>query len=165
MQYVIDGVKRKMPWLKDIGITIQHDGAPGHNGVGNVATLDAAGLEGGWNIKFHTQPSQSPDLNINDLGFFASIKARVSHIKNKARTIPELLANFKIAYDGYDGRTLDKIWAHQIDCWNEILKVDGSNQYKPPHKGAARGPRNAPSAVDLTVSMPDFNRNYNAIYE
>ena len=28
-------------------------------------------------VELVTQPSQSPDLNINDLGFFTSLKSRV----------------------------------------------------------------------------------------
>ncbi|CAM9878762.1 unnamed protein product [Choristocarpus tenellus] len=34
-------------------------------------------MEEGWNIKLVMQPVQSPDLNINDLGSFASLKSRV----------------------------------------------------------------------------------------
>ena len=46
-----------------------------HNGMGNNAALTAAGLADGWNIKFTTQPAQSPDLNlILDLGFFRRSK-------------------------------------------------------------------------------------------
>jgi hypothetical protein len=43
--------------------------------MGNNAALTAAGLADGWNIKFTTQPAQSPDLNmILDLGFFRRSK-------------------------------------------------------------------------------------------
>lgn len=137
------------------GIRIQHDGAKPH---GNEEMLRQAGLADGWNIKFVTQPAQSPDLNVMDLGLFNSLKHRVSQIKERALNIDMLIANVQAAYAQYDAHTLDKVWAHQVDCWNAILKVDGSNQYKPPHRGRQNRPQNAGTAVDLTIDIDEYNR-------
>jgi hypothetical protein len=37
-----------------------------------------------------TQPPQSPDLNVNDLGLFRSLKYRVENLKDGATTMDEL---------------------------------------------------------------------------
>ena len=42
----------------------------------------------------------------------------------------ELIAKVKQAYQNDDGMTLDHIWVHLFNCWTEILRIDGSNQYK-----------------------------------
>jgi hypothetical protein len=71
---VLEMIKHKMPWLKEDEIRIRHDGAPGHTGHGNEQFLFQAGQADGWNIIYETQPSQSPDLNKNDLCFFNSLQ-------------------------------------------------------------------------------------------
>lgn len=158
---VLSAVKQKMPWLKQSGIKIQHDGASPHTGKGTVAVLNDAAKEGGWNIKINTQPAQSPDLNILDLGFFHSLQSRVAHVKHKAKNIDELITNVTAEYNNYDRDTLDHIWAHQIDCWRSILAVDGDNQYKKAHGGGRRRHKNSTTAVDLTINIDDYNRVFN----
>ena len=129
-----------------------------HNRRGNEEILRQAGLADGWHIRFVTQPAQSPDLNILDLGFFAALKARCNKLKVRARNIDELLDKVRIAYQNYPSDALDKIWAHLFDCYNEILKINGCNQYKPPHRGATIRVRGAPTQVDLSINMHEFNR-------
>jgi hypothetical protein len=147
-----------MPWRRASGLNVQHDGAKPHNGLGNLAALTAAGLADGWNIKFTTQPVQSPDLNILDLGFFSSLKSRVAAVKQNATNIDELITKVKWAYGNYDRDTLDHIWAHLMQCWTEILKVDGSNQYKAPHRGGRREHVRGETAVNLTIDVDEYNR-------
>lgn len=155
---LIATVKEKMAWRKHTGIVIQHDGAGPHNGKGNTAALTAAGLANGWHIKFRTQPAQSPDLNIMDLGFFHSLKARASHLKMDANNLPELIAKVKEAFAQYPWQTLQNIWAHQIECWRIILQVDGDNQYPQLHGGARRRVKAGGSAVNLSVDVDEYNR-------
>ena len=52
----------------------EQDGATPHTGKDNPDILNSAGMGRGWLVELKTQPSQSPDLNVNDLGFFASLK-------------------------------------------------------------------------------------------
>lgn len=140
------------------GINVQHDGAKPHNGMGNLVVLTAAGLAHGWNIRFTTQPAQSPDLSILDLGFFSSLKSRVAVVKQNANNIDELITKTKQTYQGYPRNTLDHIWAHLVQCWTEILKVDGSNQYKAPHRGARGRHVGVETAVNLTIDVNEYNR-------
>ena len=56
---------------------MQQDGASPHTGKKNPEILTSAGMGRGWMVELVTQPAQSPHLNVNDLGFFASLKMRV----------------------------------------------------------------------------------------
>ena len=96
---------------------------------------------------------------------------RVGSIKNRAQNIDGLIANVQQAYNAYDVRTLDHIWAHQMACWLEILRLDGGNQYKPPHSGVRRRGRAVrgaemefTTAVNLTLNIDEYNRVYNIFY-
>ena len=85
------------------GINVQHDGAKPHNGMGNLVVLTAAGLAHGWNIKFITQPAQSPDLSILDLGFFSSLKSRVAAVKQNTIDCPRSQTNVsKLSYGHFE---------------------------------------------------------------
>ncbi len=90
-------IKEKMPWLKRKEVIIQQDGAPPHTGKGNLQVLNEAGKQGPWSIKLVTQPTQSPDLNINNLGFFSSLKTRV--LEARFSSIEQLV---DVVYEQYE---------------------------------------------------------------
>lgn len=152
------GIKINMPWLRGRTVKIQQDGAKPHTGHGNVNRIEQFANVGGWQFRVVTQPVQSPDLNILDLGLFHSLKCRVAHIKRVAHNIDELIEKVHKAYADYDHKTLDHIWAHLIACWNRILRETGGNQYKPPHIHARTRAQNGQSSVDLTVDVDEYNR-------
>ncbi|CAM9813318.1 unnamed protein product, partial [Pylaiella littoralis] len=74
---LLSAIKKKMPWLRSKRVVVQQDGATPHTGKDNPEILNSAGMGRGWLVTLKTQPSQSPDLNVNDLGFFASLKSKV----------------------------------------------------------------------------------------
>ena len=39
-------------------------------------------------------------------------------------------------WEAYDYDTLERIWAHQLDSYREILKCEGGNGYPNPHGGS-----------------------------
>ncbi|CAN0487236.1 unnamed protein product, partial [Scytosiphon promiscuus] len=39
--------------------------------------ITLAGMGQCWLVELRMRPSQSPDLNVNDLGFFAALKSRL----------------------------------------------------------------------------------------
>ncbi|CAN0312642.1 unnamed protein product, partial [Scytosiphon promiscuus] len=47
------------------------DGASPHTGKNNPEILNSAAMGRDWMVELVTQPAQSPDLNVKDLGFFA----------------------------------------------------------------------------------------------
>ena len=68
-------------FLKSIKtIYIQQDNAKPHSSE-NDKDIVAAGSTNGWNIQFKSQPENSSDLNVIDLGFLTL----VNHYKMKLR--------------------------------------------------------------------------------
>jgi hypothetical protein len=55
-------------------VTIQQDNARPHLSLVNPEFVEAS-REGSCNIKLLTQPPNSPDINMLDLGFFRAIQA------------------------------------------------------------------------------------------
>ena len=147
---LLDSVKRKMPWLKGEDVTVQHDGATPHTGKGNEENLKQAGIKDGWKIKFISQPSQSPDVNILDLGFFNSLKKRIASEYASATTEKELMDAVMGAYGTYDRATLECIWGHQYAVYGMILKHFGCNNFKAPHSGVRKNQR---AGNELSLAM------------
>jgi len=155
-------MKNKMAWLKESGHVVQQDGAGPHTGAA-TAELNRLGALDGWKIVVKTQPAQSPDLNILDLGLFSSMKSRSADLMMRATNIDTLVARIMETYSQYPHEVLDKVWAHQFDVWNEILRADGGNMYKAPHQGVGRFPTFDESNVDLTVDVVAHNAVFNRL--
>ena len=80
------------------------------------------------------QPAQSPDLNVNDLGFFAFLKSRVRGMN--ASSIDELLVETIFEqYAKYDGDTLERVWQSLFKVYNQILRKLGDNDFSVEHTG------------------------------
>ena len=132
----------KKSWLPGHPIVAQRDGA-------NVEIFYQKGQKSDWNITVATQPAQSPDLKVNDLGFNLSLKCRVEqHIAEEATLENMYEAIFK-AWNNYDLVTLERIWGHQFACYRSILEDQGGNLYEPPHTGARPRQSSGLQVVDL----------------
>jgi hypothetical protein len=72
---MLPDIKKKMPINNNIAV--QQDGAKAHLPVNDpdfkTKVQELYGNEDA--VKLYTQPAQSPDLNVNDLGFFASLQS------------------------------------------------------------------------------------------
>ncbi|CAN0421637.1 unnamed protein product, partial [Discosporangium mesarthrocarpum] len=68
---VIPAIKARMPRPPGYTISVRQDGAKPHTGGG---VMEAIQTKAGDSIILETQPANSPDLNVNDLGFFHSIQ-------------------------------------------------------------------------------------------
>ncbi|CAM9669753.1 unnamed protein product, partial [Ectocarpus fasciculatus] len=60
---------------KTSGIVIQQDGATPHTGCAVVEIINQYIQQHHWNCTLVTQPAQSPDLNMLDLGLFHGMKS------------------------------------------------------------------------------------------
>ena len=98
-----------MPWLRGKRFVFKQDGARPHTGNNTVADMEAAGTGDRWTVKFVTQPAQSPDFNVNDLGFFRSLKSRIKKMKSYCTDREEFIELVKNAYDEYPVHTFDSI--------------------------------------------------------
>ena len=107
IEKLLPAIKTKMPWLRSKRVVVQQDGATPHTGKDNPEIRNSAGMGRGWLVELKTQPSQSPDLNVNDLGFFASLKSRVW--RANVSSVDELMQNVFDQYEEYDGDTLERV--------------------------------------------------------
>jgi hypothetical protein len=132
-------------------LIVQQDGARAHTGKGNVDRFNELGREDGWNIQVVTQPAQSPDLNVNDLGFFRSMKTRVEALKAPGATLDTMMDGVEQAWEEYDVPTLEIIWAHQLECYRRILEQEGGNFYEAPHSNIGKRQRGGLQVLDYSV--------------
>jgi hypothetical protein len=96
-----DIIKRKMPINNNI--IVQQDGAKAHLPVDDPEFLaKVEELYGNENaVKLYTQPAQSPDLllNVNDLGFFASLQSM--YYKTAPKDAMELIDKVETCFNNY----------------------------------------------------------------
>lgn len=154
---IMDAMKAKMPWMHGKPLFIQHDGAKPHNGRGNLLYIEQQGQLDGWNIQIITQPAQSPDLNILDLGFFNSLKSRVAKLKVNASSLDDLMSRVYKAFEEYDSETLDSIWSQLFTNYNIISQEMGGNNSKVYHAGNRRKQRDKDSKCDLSIDKEVYN--------
>ncbi|CAM9949908.1 unnamed protein product [Discosporangium mesarthrocarpum] len=70
--------------------------------------MEAIQAKAGDSIILETEPANSPDLNVNDLGFFHSIQQLKQDVRVSS---PEDLVEAKIeAFDVYPRETLERVW-------------------------------------------------------
>ncbi|KAJ0391764.1 hypothetical protein P43SY_012098 [Pythium insidiosum] len=147
IESVIPGIKAKWP-RKDRGrvIFIQQDNAKPHLPPTDPDVI-AAGTADGWNIRMLCQPPNSPDLNVLDLGFFASIQS--IQYKQRVRGIDSLVNAVVDAFDKTKVETLDNIFLTLESVMTCILQSNGGNDYKLPHmkKAALRKKGELPTRV------------------
>jgi len=120
-------------WPTTIARTnVQQDGAKAHPKPTDEDfnnELEALGLEG--KIGLCTQPAQSPDLNIINLGFFDSLQSR--HHCATPKNELELIATAEAAFEEHSMLTLKKLWIALQSAMNEMIKCAGHDQFKIPH--------------------------------
>ena len=126
---VLPAIHQKFPNL-EAKILIQQDNAGPHLDPLDATWREAVGSSG-VDIELYNQPANSPDLNINDLGFFRAIESIQQ--KHRSRVAEELIENVNKAFEAYTANDINKIWVTHQSCMVEILKALGGNQYKIPH--------------------------------
>jgi len=153
---VLPDIKRKMPLNNNI--ILQQDGASAHLPPDDpVFKAKVAELYGGNEdaVKLYTQPAQSPDLNINDLGFFHSLQS-IYYQKSPKNSI-ELIEIVEEAFKTYPYTKLNRIWVTLQSCMNEIIDSRGDNQYKIPHMNKEGLER----LDQLPISIPPVTQDAN----
>ena len=87
--------------------------------------------EQGYTIQLTSQPPNSPDLNVLDLGFFSSIQS-LQHQK-AAHDITTMLKAVEDSFSEYPPEKLDDVFLTLQTVYNEIIKCQGDNTFKIPH--------------------------------
>ena len=132
IEKIIPAIKAKWPSDFSKHIVIQQDNARPHINDNDQDFLKVE-QDGEFHITLANQPPNSPDLNINDLGFFRIIQG-LQHRK-APKTVSQLVDAVKQAYDEVSPSTLNYVWLSLMNCMTEILKHGGNNNYKLPHMG------------------------------
>jgi hypothetical protein len=140
-------------------IRIQLDNATPHRAINHEAFyLKAAELQ--LNCRLIYQPSQSPDMNICDLAFFASIQS-LYHKKVGIKTNVDLIDAVEEAFAEYNPQKLDHAFLSLMMNYNCVIQHEGSNKYTTPHMGKQRLERagllpTTIRAVDFAGNVPDY---------
>ena len=101
-------------------------------------------------IFLDTQPAQSPDLNINDLGLFAALQAMYNRTVSKDAL--ELVENVKKTYAAYPHRKINFLFLTLQSVMNEIVENHGGNHYDIPHMSKEKLERAGELPVVLEVT-------------
>jgi len=111
-------------------IFIQQDNACTHIAIDDPAFVQAAQADG-WDIRLTSQPPNSPDLNVLDLGIFAAIQALSE--KGTPNNIKDIVLKVNEAYQNYPVDKSNRIFLTQQGCMMEIMKHNGGQHYNIPH--------------------------------
>jgi len=122
-------------WPTDVNnavVRFQQDGAKAHLHPHDRDFLDetkSLGVEG--KTRLCTQPANSPDVNINDLGFFASLQSRC---QQKCPQNPlELVDMVQDCYEQHPINKMKRLWIALQSICNEATLHAGDNTFKIPH--------------------------------
>ena len=132
-------------------IHIQQDGAKAHIACDDEEWMNALRSFGvQQKINIYTQPPNSPDCNINDLGFFNSLQAEYNTCAPSSAT--DILTMVDESFHKLKGDTINRIWLTYQSCLNAILDNHGHNEYKIPHLGKETLEKNGSLPLCLKVT-------------
>ncbi|KAL6582466.1 hypothetical protein OROMI_006480 [Orobanche minor] len=131
---VLPAIKAKWPLFESTNILIQQDNAKPHLDDGDL-DFRAAASSDGFNIHLICQPPSSPDLNINDLGWFRALQSLQT--KRASYTIDQLVDAVMCSFSELSHVKLNNVFLTLQSCMIEILKIRGHNNYKIPHMNKA----------------------------
>jgi hypothetical protein len=121
---------------RHIKIRIQQDGAGAHIKPDDpiwLEYLEEMGLED--KVILFNQPANSPDLNVNDLGFFRAIQA--CYYQEVPGTFEDIIACVHKAYWEYPREKVNRLFITKMTVMNEIIRCNGDNDFKIPHMNKA----------------------------
>ena len=110
-------------------ISIQQDGVKNHI-CEDDNDFKGALMEQGINAKLYMQASNSPDVNLLDLGLFRAIQI----FNNTAPKNEEaLIQAVSAAYDSYQQNKINHTQLTLQCCFNQIIMHNGNNDYNIKH--------------------------------
>ncbi|KAG7337821.1 hypothetical protein IV203_012706 [Nitzschia inconspicua] len=107
-------------------------------------------------VKLYTQPAQSPDLNVNDLGFFNSLQSR--YYQTAPKDALELIEMVEETYKNYPAKKLNRIWLTLQSVMNQVINQRGDNDYTIPHmkKKVLERQNQLPLSLDVTAEASTY---------
>jgi hypothetical protein len=160
IEKVLPAIKAKWP-REDLGSTIfiQQDNARTHISLDDPEFLQEA-TKDGFDIRLMSQPPNSPDLNVLDLGFFSAIQS-LQH-KESPKTVDELVNAVVKSFENFPSVKSNRIFVTLQLCMIEIMIANGSNKYKIPHMNKKRleGEGQLPTQVKCNPMLVQDVLNY-----
>ncbi|XP_057803284.1 uncharacterized protein LOC131018588 [Salvia miltiorrhiza] len=149
---VIPAIKEKWPEGASKVTLIQQDNAKPHLKSDDLELIEA-GNSDGFNISLMSQPPNSPDTNINDLGFFRAIQSLKD--EKSAYNVDQLVEHVKNAFEELSAYTINNVFLTLQCCLGEIMKEKGGNNYKILHINKAKLQRNGllPDNIQVEESI------------
>ena len=161
---VFDQMELKMP-VKGRVTYVQQDGAGAHRKEGTMRFLEQSGsdnfdvpVEDRVTVTMKTQPSQSPDFNVNDCAFYNSLQCAIQSESTYNTNREDMMRLVEKNFHDFSVEKLDRIWGILFDNLRQGLKSDGGNDYKTLHAGKRKRQKSGGTCVDLTVPMEDYRR-------
>jgi hypothetical protein len=104
-------------------------------------------------ISIYTQPPNSPDLNILDLGLFNALQSE--YYDQAPKNEVELITMVEEVYASYDYRKINRLFVTLQTVFNGIIEANGGNDSKLLHMNKDRLEREGtlPVAVTLTAQL------------
>ena len=96
-------------------------------------------------------------LNVNDLGFFASLKSECRDMETYVLERDRMMDIVMIKFQEYCSKKLERIWACLFNNFRSIMKVRGKNDYRQAHNDGRKRQNRGESPIDLTVDKDDYN--------
>ena len=123
-------------------------------GQGFYQGLQRLGMQN--KVLLYTQPPNSPDLNINDLGLFRDLQA--SYEKLIAKNASDIIDNINRVYAEYETERINKVYLSLMTVMNMIVKRNGDNDFDVPHIGkdalARRG--QLPKSIEVADELLEY---------
>lgn len=119
---IMPAVSNRMYWCQNIFIQI--DNARPHVGKNNVQKLNDFGDTLNPTVTVVNQPAQSPELNINDLGFFHSLNKRCQ--KHLPNNLDVLWDKLQVEFRSTKEETLNSLFSSKSRIVNQIISSRGA---------------------------------------
>lgn len=151
-EQILPAIKLKWPDHLSKCIKIQQDNARPHI-MDNDVDFRAAASTHGFDIRLVQQPPNSPDTNVNDLGWFRAIQSLQT--ETASYNVDQLMSVVHISFEELSPQTLNNVFLSLQCCMVEILKVRGQNCYKIPHmkKGTLIRQGNLPTNLEVDEEL------------
>ncbi|KAF0718363.1 Aste57867_1744 [Aphanomyces stellatus] len=147
---VVPAIKASFPSANK-RVVLQHDNATPHGSITDAVLASVS--KDGWTFVMRQQPPNSPDLNVLDLGFFASIQSL--QYKSMSRTVDDVIRSTLAAFEHLSYESLENVFLTFQAVLRLVLEHDGDNHFKLPHlkKASLRRAGLLMSNVSCPVSL------------
>ncbi|CAN6347256.1 unnamed protein product, partial [Urochloa humidicola] len=151
IEKVIPAIVASWP-QEDAGKTIwiQQDNARTHVPADDEAFENAV-AKTGLDIRIMHQPPNSPDMNVLDLGFFASLQSLT--LRKNNNNMVELIQNVAKEFEEYDADSVNRVFLTLQGCCIEVMMAGGGNGYKIPHMNKERMERLGTLPISLSCDL------------